>query len=239
MPKPFTEWKVLPHGKLTAIADNILTVVGDIPMPVGNLKRRMTVVRLRGKRLVIFSAVALDDSEMRALEEFGEPAFLVVPSDHHRLDAKIWKDRYPALLVITPPGARDKVEKAVPVAATSADFDDPDVALITVPGTHEHEAALQVRDANGTTLILNDIVANIRDASGFGGWLLRAMGFAGDEAQVPLPIKLAVVDNKRALAAQLRQWSDMPALKRILVSHGAIIEDDPRGVLRKLAASLE
>ena len=59
MSKPQTEWKVLPHGKLTAIEDDILTVVGDIPMPVGNMKRRMTVVRLRDGRLIIFSAVAL------------------------------------------------------------------------------------------------------------------------------------------------------------------------------------
>ncbi len=29
---------------------------------------------------------------MRALEDFGEPAFLIVPSDHHRLDARIWKE---------------------------------------------------------------------------------------------------------------------------------------------------
>jgi len=43
----------LPHGKLTAIDTDILTVVGDIPMPVGDLKRRMTVVRLRDRRLVI------------------------------------------------------------------------------------------------------------------------------------------------------------------------------------------
>ena len=71
MPRPFTEWKVLPHGKLTAIEDDILTVVGDIPMPVGNMKRRMTVVRLRDRRLVIFSAVALDEEEMHALEDFG------------------------------------------------------------------------------------------------------------------------------------------------------------------------
>jgi hypothetical protein len=237
MTKPFTEWKVLPHGALTAVDDDILTVVGDIPMPVGNLKRRMTVVRLRDRRLVIFSAVALDEDEMRALEEFGEPAFLVVPNDHHRLDARIWKDRYPAIQVITPQGARGKVEKAVPVDATRADFGDPDVALVTVPGTHAQEAALEIRRPNGTTLVLNDIVGNIRDASGFGGWLLRLMGFAGDEPHVPLPVKMSI-DSKAALAGQLRRWAELPALKRILVSHGSTIEDDPRGALRKLAVSL-
>jgi len=189
MPKPFMEWKVLPHSKLTAIEDDILTVVGDVPMPVANLKRRMTVVRLCDGRLVIFSAVALDEEEMRALEDFGEPAFLIVPNDHHRLDSKIWKDRYPAMQVITPKGAREEVGKVVHVDATSADFGDPDIALMTVPGTREHEAALEVRRPNGTTLVLNDVVGNMRGTSGFGGWLLRMMGFAGDKPRVPFPGK--------------------------------------------------
>lgn len=43
MPQPFTEWKVLPHGKLTKIDDNILTVTVTIPMLVGNMTRQMTV----------------------------------------------------------------------------------------------------------------------------------------------------------------------------------------------------
>jgi hypothetical protein len=239
MPKPFTEWKVLPHSKLTAIEDDILTVVGDIPMPVANMKRRMTVVRLRGGRLVIFSAVALDEEEMHALENFGEPAFLIVPNDHHRLDSKIWKDRYPAMQVITPQGAREEVEKVVHVDATSADFGDPDIALMTVPGTREHEAALEVRRPNGTTLVLNDVVGNMRNISGFGGWLLRMIGFAGDKPRVPLLIKLAMIHDKAALAVQLRRWAELPSLKRILVSHGSAIEDDPRGALRELAVSLE
>jgi hypothetical protein len=94
MSQPLSEWKVLPHGKLTTIEDNILTVVGKISMPLAELPRRMTVVRLRDGRLVIFNAIALDEEEMRALEQFGEPAFLIVPNDHHRLDANIWKKRY-------------------------------------------------------------------------------------------------------------------------------------------------
>jgi hypothetical protein len=165
MVQPFTEWKVLPHGRLTAIDDNMLTVVGGIPMPVGNMKRRMTVVRLRGGRLVVFSAIALDENEMSLLEDFGDPAFLIVPNDHHRLDSRIWKDRYPHMRVIAAAGARDKVETVVHVDATSVDFDDPDVILLTVPGTGECEAALEIRRQNGTTLVLNDVVGNMRKTS--------------------------------------------------------------------------
>jgi hypothetical protein len=239
MSRPFKEWKVLPHGKLTAIDSDILTVVGDIPMPIGDLKRRMTVVRLRDRRLVIFSAIALAEEEMRALEEFGDPAYLIVPNDHHRLDAKVWKDRYPSIRVVTPEGARDKVAQAVPVDATKVDFGDPDIALVTVPGTEAHEAALEVRGPNGTTLIINDIIGNMRDTSGFGGWLLRLMGFAGDKPHVPFPIKAIMVDDKAALAGQLRRWAELPSLRRILVSHGSPIERDAPQILHALARSLD
>jgi hypothetical protein len=239
MPAPHTEWTVLPHSKLARIDDKIVTAVGNIRMPVGNLERRMTVVRLRDGRLVIFSAVALDEDEMRELQDFGEPSYLIVPNDHHRLDAKIWKDRYPGMQVVAPEGARAKVEEVVHVDETRPDFRDPDVALITVPGTRDHEVALEVKGPNGTTLVLNDIVGNIRDAKGFGGWLLRMMGFAGDEPHVPAPVKFMMVSDKAALAAQLRRWAELPSLKRILVSHGEPIEDDPKGALRELAVSLE
>jgi len=35
------------------------------------LSRRMTVVRLNDSRLVVFSAIALDEDEMAALEAYG------------------------------------------------------------------------------------------------------------------------------------------------------------------------
>jgi len=57
MPKPFESWTVLPHGKLTEIDDGLLTVDGQLPMPVGDFPRRMTVARLRDGRLVVYSAI--------------------------------------------------------------------------------------------------------------------------------------------------------------------------------------
>jgi len=235
---PLKKWEVLPHDRLTAIEDSILTVEGELKMAVGRMHRRMTVVRLHDKRLIIYSAVALDEDEMQTIEKFGDPTFLIVPNDHHRLDARIWKDRYPKMKVITPEGAHEKVAKVVPVDSTGAEFDDPNVELVVVPGTRAHEVALEVNHPGGTTLIVNDIIGNIRDARGFGGWLLRMMGFAGDEPHVPGPVKRAMVEDKNALASQLRKWANLPSLKRIVVSHGEIIDRDPRGTLIALAAKL-
>lgn len=231
-------WKIHPHGQLTHIADNILTVTGTILMPAGRLPRRMTVVRLQDGRLVIFSAMSLDDEQMAVLEAFGEPAFMIVPNDHHRLDAKSWRERYRSIRVIAPAGARQKVERVVLVDATFADFGDSSVRFVPVNGTAEKEAALEVHGESGTTLILNDLVGNIRDASGFSGWFLRLMGFAGEEPHIPFPIRRAMIESKGQLRDQLLTWAAMTSLRRIIVSHGEPIEDDPRGALRRLAQSI-
>ena len=57
MPATLDHWQVLPHGSLVEMDDGILTVAGDIPMPLGHFPRRMTVVRLSGNRTAIFSAI--------------------------------------------------------------------------------------------------------------------------------------------------------------------------------------
>jgi hypothetical protein len=238
MAKALQQWKVLPHGKLVEIDPGILTVTGRIHMPFTELPRRMTVARLAGGRLVVFSAIALDINNMRFLESYGQPAFLVVPSDKHRLDAKIWKDRYPAMQVVAPEGARRKVEDVVHVDTSAPDFGDPGVQFVIVPGTGGHESALLVHTPNGATLVLNDLVGNIRHSSGFGGWFLRKTNFAGDEPQIPRPVLWTMVDDKAALRAQFLAWAALPTLRRILVSHGEPIDFEPAEALRDLAQSL-
>lgn len=232
------QWKALPHGKLAEIDPNILTVTGRIHMPLADLPRRMTVARLSGRRLVVFSAIALEEASMRMLENYGRPAFLVVPNDKHRLDARVWKDRFPGMQVVAPEGSRKKVEDVVPVDTTAPRFDDNSVQFVTVPGTGRREAALLIHSPNGATLVLNDLIGNIRESSGFGGWFLRLMKFAGDEPQVPRPVKWAMIDDQGALRAQLLQWSALPTLRRILVSHGEPIDYKPAEVLSDLAHTL-
>jgi hypothetical protein len=90
MTEPFKTWTVLPHRGLTRVNDRIVTVIGELQMPLLTLPRRMTVVRLASGDLVIFSAIALKEEDMAMLESLGRPAFLVVPSQMHRHDA-CWK----------------------------------------------------------------------------------------------------------------------------------------------------
>jgi hypothetical protein len=238
MTKPFTEWTVLPHGRLTRLDENILTVTGLLKMPVGDVERRMTAVRLRDGGLVAFSVIALDEPEMRALEAFGTPTFMIVPNEIHRTDARVWKERYPQITAVAPAGAREDVEKVVPVDATEVDFGDPSVRFVTVPGTAGREAALMIQNSSGTTLVLNDLIFNLANRPGLGGWLLKAAGMTGNEPHLPPVVKLLQVKDERALRAQFESWAELPDLRRIVVSHGNIITSEPAPLLRRIAHDL-
>jgi hypothetical protein len=52
-------------------------------------------------------------------------------------------------------------------------------------------------------------------------------------------IKHRVVDDPRAPAGQFRAWGQEPKLARLIVTHGDVIEENPREVLLKLAERLK
>lgn len=231
-------WNVQPHGKIAALAENLWTVEGTIKMPPGPLSRRMTIARLQSGALVIFSAIALDDAEMQKIEALGKPSILVVPNAFHRQDSAAWKARYPDMRVVTPRGARPAVEQIVPVDDCEGLFSDETVQFQPVPGTENGESALVVISESGTSLVVNDLIGNVKNARGIMKWVLFVMGFAGRTPQVPRAYKARAIKDKGAVAEQFRNWAALPRLQRILVSHGAIIDDDPARVLHDLARSL-
>jgi hypothetical protein len=239
MAKPFSDWTVLPHGQLMHLEDDVVSVTGFLQMPpMGQVQRRMTIVRLNDRRLVVYSAIALAETEMTEIEAFGTPAYLIVPNAIHRMDVKAWKERYPAMKVVAPKAARARVDEVVPVDLTEVHFADPNVQLITVPGTGEREFALLVHSGSGTTLIVNDLIFNLHNRPGVSGWIFKIIGMTGDEPRLPAPIRMRQVVDKRALKEQFVRWSQMPDLKRIVIAHGDIIADNPGPVLRRIADDL-
>src|SRR5882757_9525585 len=77
------DWRVLPHGPIQSLAENLWRIEGELPH--FSLRRVMTVVRLGDGRLVIHSAIALEEPAMQRLEAWGTPAFLLFPHARHRL----------------------------------------------------------------------------------------------------------------------------------------------------------
>jgi hypothetical protein len=235
MPKAHTSWTVHRHGPIEKLTDNVWRVVGSMSGPP--IPRTMVLVRLRDGRIVVHSAVALDEATMKEIEAWGTLAYLLVPGIGHRLDAPAYKARYPAMVVMCPPGARKNVEEVVPVERTDVAFDDPDVSWTTLGGTGDREGALTVRSPQGTSLVLNDTMMNMPHGPGFGGLVGRVIGFTGP-TKLPPVTRLLLIKDKSALRADFERLATTPDLRRIVPSHGDVVSDDPAGALRRVASTL-
>lgn len=240
MPKFNDDWIVQPHGELETLDEGLLTVAAEIRMPLGNFPRRMTVATLSGGRVALWSPVPLAEPEMRRIEALGKVAFLIVPGVGHRLDIRPYRARYPEAAIVCAPGARSMVEQAAPVDAVGDVLEDPEVRLETVPGVDGVEAALHVRRGDRLTLVLNDLLANVRRPHGLGAQIMaRLMGFGVHRPEMPRVGRRMFVKDEKALAAAFRRWAAEPGLRRIVVSHGDVIADRPADVLNRIADDLD
>lgn len=236
MAKCFESWTVHPHGPIEKVADNLWRVAG--PFPGAPFPRTMVVVRLSDGRLIIHNAIALGEGEMKQLEAWGTPSFLIVPSAAHRMDAKVFKARYPNIHVVGPAGAKQKIEEVVKVDSTEPDFGDPSVAYERVAGTGDGEGVLIVRSVAGTTLVFNDVLMNMQKLAGFSGFMMGLFGFTSTKPQVSRPARMFVVKDKKALRAELEKRAGTPNLVRVEVCHGNAITSEPAAALRGAAEGL-
>jgi len=232
MAKCFETWTVLPHGPLEKISDNLWRLEGT--MPGGKTRRIMTIARMKNGQLVIHNAIALEPELQAEIEAFGTPAAIVVPNGFHRQDAKIYKDRYPSAKVYAPAKARKKVEQIVPV---TGDYDaapkDDTVRLCHLDGCNGAEGVLEVKSADGVTVVFNDALLNMPKLSGIVGFFLGPTG----QPSVPRFSRWMIIKDKGAFKRHVNGWAK-PDLKRVIVGHGAMLTDRPAEALKAVTAAL-
>ncbi|HEX3774597.1 MAG TPA: hypothetical protein VHV51_09045 [Polyangiaceae bacterium] len=153
------------------------------------LERVMVVVRLAGGKLLIHNGIALDENSMAEIERFGTPAYLIVPSGGHRLDAPAYKKRYPGLKVFAPRGARAKVAEVCRAFA----------------GRRERRAErLHVQHGSQKDLL---------------GYLFTTVFGSAPGPRVSRLAKLALIKDKPALRADFERLAELPNLTRVIVAH--------------------
>lgn len=237
MPKANRTWTVLPHQPIEELEDNLWRVVGTLGnMP---LKRVMTLVKRADGSVVVHNAVPLDDASMKRLDDWGKVTALIVPNGYHRLDAPTFAERYPDARVYCPAGARKKVEEVVRVDGTYDDFPADDaISFATLDGTAAREGVMIVKSAGGTTLVFNDVIFNMKNLSGFTGFVFRRVTQSTGGPRVSRIVRWFVAKDKGALRAHLERLADTLELSRVIVSHGAMVDDGAAAMIRTAAATL-
>jgi hypothetical protein len=213
-----TDWLVLPHDPIQELSENLWRVEGALPH--FSLRRVMSVVRLQDGRLLIHSAIAMDESSMKRLEAWGEPAIMLIPHARHRMDAPRYKRRYPALRVFAPPAVMNKAGEVVHVDGTFAEAPlDPSASLELLDGTGQAEAALIVRSSDGVSVVLTEVVFDLElPKSMLLRTAIKLAGFGPGPVVTPV-VKLEMVKNKAALAAHLERLAAIAQLQRLIVGH--------------------
>lgn len=237
MPKPPRPWTVLPHRPLEKIDENLYSIESAVP-GIPGLLRRMAIIRRDDGGLLFFNAVPVDEETLARIRALGTPAMLVVPQSLHMIDAHAFRDRL-GVRVYAPRTARAAVAERVAVDGAFEDIPpDRAVSVVSVAGFRTGEGIAVVRSAGRVSLVVADVVLNVPNAPGLRGLFFRLLGLTGDRPKLPAAVRLRVLRDAAALRAQLEDLARAPGLARIVPSHGAVIDRDPAGVLREIAASV-
>ncbi|HEY0191126.1 MAG TPA: hypothetical protein VGC42_08390 [Kofleriaceae bacterium] len=237
MPKSHAEWHVAPHRPLEQLSSHVWRLEGELERTP--IKRVMAIAKRKDGGLIVHSAIAADEPTMAELAKLGPVRAILVPNGFHRLDAPAFRARFPEAEIICPPGAREAVEEVVPVSKTYDQVaSDGVVELQVLDGTGGREGAVIVRDSGGTTLVLNDLVFNMPHVKGLSGFVLRFITGSTGTPKVTRVARMFLISDKRAARAHLEKLAKLPDLKRIIVSHHAVIDQDPGAVLAAVASTL-
>jgi hypothetical protein len=191
------------------------------PAGGGRQRFRMTVVRLAGDGLWLYSPVEIDDGLAAQIAALGNVAHIVAPNRYHHLFAGGAKQRYPGAKLWGVPGL---AEKRLDLAFDGVLFADAPwrdeldgLVLTSVPKFNEtvffHRAS--------RTLICADLIFNIRSEPSFASRLVyRILRVYGRPAQSWYFRKSI---DRSAVKPQLETvlaWN----FERVCMSHGEVMD---------------
>ncbi len=227
---------VLPHGPLVAIGPRLWILTGRLKR--GSMTRNMVVHKLASGGLLIHSAIAVDEETLEQMTMQGKPEVMIVPNRFHRMDARVWKERFPNLIVLAPRAAVASVEKVIAVDATCEERLPPlGVNVLQPPGVKPFELCYEMETGNGKALVVTDMLMNLEHRRGLDGWILKALGSTGFFGMTFIGRVLLLKDRK-AFKGWLTEQASRREPAAICVAHGDPIIKDCTAELLNAAARL-
>lgn len=228
----------MPHAPLREVDDGLWVLDSVVPgIPGHAFPRTMTVVRLADGSLLLHNAVPADEPTMAELAGLGRISTLLLPSAFHCIDAHAMAARTGAR-VLCPAASRARIEEVVRVDGDLTALPrDRSVRWEPLAGNALGEGVLVVERGGRRSYVLCDVLLAVPHLPGFWGLVWRLAGFTGRLGPSAL-WKRKVMTDGAALRRDLLRLAGAPGLVRLVPSHGPILDEDPAGVLRAVAARL-
>ena len=223
---------------LERLDDELWIATRPLPLWVGDVGTRMTVLRLGGGDLLLHSPVSLDPALRAALGSIGRVRWVVGPSLVHHLFLGDYASAYPAAELWGAPGLAEKRPDLrfhrVLDGAQPADWDGRVEYRLFEGAPRLNEVVFWQRATR--TLLLTDLAFNVqpgaKNRAKVFHWLVGAGGRFG-----PHRIIRAMIRDREAARrslAKILEWD----FDRIIVTHGDVLEHGGREALRDAFAFL-
>jgi hypothetical protein len=227
-----TSLRMRPDGPLTDVSDGLWTSAAPVRVAGLRLTSTMTVLRLRGRGLLVHSPVELTPELRAAVDALGVVEHLYAPNTYHHLSIGAWSLAFPSARVHAPAGLAkkrpdlriDRVHGAGPEPAFASVVHE-----LPIEGFRLAESVLY--HAPTRSLIVADLVHNVgRPSHGYTAFYARAMGFY-DRVALSRMIRWAAFPDRAASRRAIDALLARP-IDRIVVGHGPPVVEAAEGTLR-------
>lgn len=204
------------NTKLVSFAEGIWFARDSYSLIGVDLGTKMTVVQLDDKKLLIYSPIRINDSLRQQIIELGDPAYIVVPSILHNLNAEQWHSAFPQSVVYCAQGAKVKVKGRLLNPAESYPWDN-QLVTIFIDGMPKVNEWVFIHKKS-QTLMVCDLLFNVTQPQNFlARQLLKLYGIYNRSAITPL-YKLMIKDRK-AFEQSVEKLRNCH-FDKIIIAHG-------------------
>lgn len=196
----------------------------------------MTVVRLKSKGLLIYSAIALTEQGMTELEQLGKPEIIVVPHPFHVMDLPFYKARYPQIKVLG--SKKGEILAGVTVEGdVFTELKDANISASLAPGLKADEVHLRIKLKDGYALCVCDIFAGDNSYEpGIGAAIFKSLlGPKGGGFGIAKIVQWRQIADKPKVKSWVQGLARDAELSMVLVCHGEPLVKDIPARLSKAA----
>lgn len=222
------------------IGENIWVHEDSMQMLGAPLGLRMTIVRLSNGGLWVHSPTALSPQLQEGIAALGQVAYLVAASNNHSKWLQDWCEAYPEAEVY--------VSAGIPCKVPLTHYHILQAGMENVwAGDFEWQSMPSVPLFNETvfyhvpsqSLIVTDFIQHYPEQDDYAGmvgmmtkYVFEPIGFKGCCVAPPLKMGFTLKDKPafKRFISHIEAW----AFTRIVVTHGAIIEDDAKAIFQDL-----
>lgn len=212
---------------LTNLAPDLWIATRSFTNELGVVTSRMTVVRLKDRRILVHSPVSIEPGLRSEVENLGQVAALIAPNLFHHQFLSEWRSAFPEAKAFCVPGLAEK-RSDFKFDGVLEDVSPPEwrgqVDQLLIKGMPEYgEVVFFHRPSR--TLVVSDLVFNYSPAQ-------AASDPGGADGLGPHSRIRSAISDPNALRDSIENVFRWP-FDRVVVSHGQIVESDGHARFRK------